>query len=116
MFHYYKNNFVRHCSNINAGGDEILTFGYVKPRDQRFPNERPPDRPFQDHPGLGSYTHRVRSRAPSGRARAGLPLSLRARGLDRALGSQSTEARTRSLAPSQPPAPAKARAQEGTPH
>jgi hypothetical protein len=34
--------------------DEILTYVYVKPRDQGFLTERPPDQPFQDRLGAQS--------------------------------------------------------------
>ena len=40
--------------------DEILTYGYVKPRVQRFPTD-----PSRIARGLGGYTHRVRLRTPS---------------------------------------------------
>jgi hypothetical protein len=55
------------CTRLSAlVGDEILTHGYVKPRDQWFPTEGTP-RPTP--PGLpeGSrrYTHWVRSHEPS---------------------------------------------------
>ena len=48
------------------GSDEILTYGYVKPQVQWFPNEEDlPTDPSRIVRGLGGYTHRVRSRAPS---------------------------------------------------
>ena len=46
------------------GSDEILIYGYVKPRVQRFPNEEDPRLIPIGSPG--GYTHRVRSRTPSG--------------------------------------------------
>ena len=47
-------------------GDEILTYGHVKPRVQRFLNEEdPPTDPSRIARGLGGYTHQVRSRASS---------------------------------------------------
>jgi hypothetical protein len=46
--------------------NEILTYRYVKPRVQWFSNKGdPPDRPFQDRPGLGGYAHQARSHATS---------------------------------------------------
>jgi hypothetical protein len=46
--------------------DEILTYGYVKPRVQWFPNnEDPLTDPSRITRELGGYVHRVRLRAPS---------------------------------------------------
>jgi hypothetical protein len=45
--------------------DEILTYGYVKPRDLWFPTEEaPPSRSPRITWGLGGYTYHVRLRAP----------------------------------------------------
>jgi hypothetical protein len=46
--------------------DEILTYGYVKPRDQWFPNKEDPSTdPSRIAQGFRGYTHKVRSCAPS---------------------------------------------------
>ena len=46
--------------------DKILTYGYVKPWVQRFPNEEDPlTDPSRIARGLRGYTHRVCSHAPS---------------------------------------------------
>lgn len=37
--------------------DDILTEGYIKPRDQRFLTERPPNRPLRDRPGAIPIAH-----------------------------------------------------------
>ena len=48
--------------------DEILTYMYVKPQVQWFPNEEdPPIDPFRIARGLRGYAHRARSRAHSGK-------------------------------------------------
>jgi hypothetical protein len=101
--------------------DEILTYGYVKPRVQWFLNEEdPPTDPSKIAQGLRGYTHSVRSRAPSGEETLpSLTTSrppLGARGLVRAL-RLSIYANTsgRPLAPARPMMLAKARAQEDTP-
>ena len=70
--------------------DEILTYGYVKPQVQWFPNkEDPPTDPSRFARGLGGYTHQVRSRAPSKEETLPSLTTLRpplgARGLTRAL-------------------------------
>jgi hypothetical protein len=49
-------------------GDDILTYGYLKPRVQWFlTKEDPPTDPFRITQGLGGYAHRARSLAPSGK-------------------------------------------------
>jgi hypothetical protein len=51
---------------VREGGNEILTYGYVKPWVQWFPNDE--DRPIDPSrivQGLEGYTHRVRSRTSS---------------------------------------------------
>jgi len=81
--------------NGKKTSDEILTYKYVKPRVQWFPNEEDPlTYPFRITRGLRGYAHRARSRAPSGKD---FRLSLTrpqhppgARGLPRVLGSRST--------------------------
>ena len=46
--------------------DEILTYGYVKPRLQRFMNEEDPlTDPLRNTWGLGGYAHRACLRTPS---------------------------------------------------
>jgi hypothetical protein len=96
-------------------GDEILTYGYVKPRVRWFPNEEDP-RPTPSG-SLGSYTPWVCSRAPS-REETLSSLTTRrpllgARGLARDL-RLPIHANTlaRPLAPAQPTSPAKAQVQE----
>jgi hypothetical protein len=45
--------------------DEILTYGYVKPRDLWFPTEEGPSvDPLGSPGGSGGYTYQVRLRAP----------------------------------------------------
>jgi hypothetical protein len=58
---------LRHpCDSHGWPCDEILTYRYVKPRVQWFPNEvEPPTDPFRIARGLEGYAHRARSRAPS---------------------------------------------------
>ena len=54
------------ASKGSGAPDEILTYGYVKPQVQWFPNEEdPPINPSRIAWGLEGYTHRVRSCAPS---------------------------------------------------
>jgi hypothetical protein len=101
--------------------NKIITYGYVKPWDQWFPSEENPlTDPSRIARKLGGYTHRVRSRVPSGEE-ALLSLTtprppLGARGLARALRLpiySNTPARP--LVPARLTTPAKARAQEDAP-
>jgi hypothetical protein len=81
-------------SGTLAPTDEILTYGYVKPKDQWFLTKGTPDRPLQDRPGARGYTYWVRSRVPSDQetwpSLGTVQPPHRARGLARVSGSQST--------------------------
>jgi hypothetical protein len=49
VYYYFAiHSWQTHVSRVRNHGDEILIYGYVKPRDQWFPIKETPDRPLHD--------------------------------------------------------------------